>query len=660
MLGALDDPLTRLQDTAPADTAHPGGLSVTTRLASDSTLIISVPSFVSDSVVLELRAAVPTVRAARQVVFDLRGPAPPPGYYGWASSRFDASGLSALLPTRRIMAPALRRRMYAGFPSQTQQRAPYWSGTYEISGGVITPEPGNAERRVAFVVDAVTDVPGVAWALQHAGEGAVILDDAVGSVTGSGDWRVEALGEGLQARVRVAELVSGAHVPVAPDTGLRREPDDDAPLRVAMEMVQHWRARNGVVEVREANAPPPEEPYADMHYPPMPYRILAAYRWWNAIQYFYPYRALIGEDWDAVLAQSIPGLELASDSTEYALAVAEMVTRIHDSHGGIVGGAYDAYFGTVGAGVLPRYIEGKLVIARVADDSATRASGIAVGDVVLRVNGEDAAARRARMARYIPHSTPQALDNYMASFILRGTEGSALRLVVSGADDRIREVDLTFRRGLQYGRTGPIIRMLDGNIGYVDLSRLTSSMVDSMFETFRDTRAIIFDDRGYPGGPIWELAPRLSDQENVPAAAFRRPIVMLPDSNYSVAVTFTQRIGSTDKWRYHGQTVLLINESAGSNSEHVGLFFEVANHTTFIGSPTHGANGDVTSLVLPGGIVAYFTGQAVEHADGRQLQRVGLTPDILVRPTIAGVRAGRDEVLERALQFITNGGRDNP
>jgi C-terminal processing protease CtpA/Prc len=47
-----------------------------------------------------------------------------------------------------------------------------------------------------------------------------------------------------------------------------------------------------------------------------------------------------------------------------------------------------------------------------------------------------------------------------------------------------------------------------------------------------------------------------------------------------------------------------------------------------------------------------FTGHDVRHADGRQLQRVGLQPHVLVAPTIAGLRSGRDEVLERALEFL--------
>jgi C-terminal processing protease CtpA/Prc len=114
-------------------------------------------------------------------------------------------------------------------------------------------------------------------------------------------------------------------------------------------------------------------------------------------------------------------------------------------------------------------------------------------------------------------------------------------------------------------------------------------------------------------------------------------------------------LAASDKWKYKGKTVTLIDERAISQSEHTGLFLEAACGTTFIGSRTAGANGDVTTLTLPGGILVRFTGHDVRHADGRQLQRVGLTPHVEVRPTLAGIRAGKDEVLARAIQYLRDG-----
>jgi C-terminal processing protease CtpA/Prc len=143
------------------------------------------------------------------------------------------------------------------------------------------------------------------------------------------------------------------------------------------------------------------------------------------------------------------------------------------------------------------------------------------------------------------------------------------------------------------------------------------------------------------------------------AALFKRRDPMSPNLpngelvNPQVMETFLQRIPRTDKWRYHGLTVMLIDERTISQAEHTGLFFEAADGTKFVGSPTQGANGDVTNLSLPGGIYVNFSGQAVWHADGRQLQRLGLQPDVEAHPTLAGIRAGKDEVLDKALEYVT-------
>ena len=105
-------------------------------------------------------------------------------------------------------------------------------------------------------------------------------------------------------------------------------------------------------------------------------------------------------------------------------------------------------------------------------------------------------------------------------------------------------------------------------------------------------------------------------------------------------------------WKYKGSVVVLIDERAISQAEHTCLFLEAMTHAKFIGTPTNGANGAVTSVVLPGNIRADFTGDDIRHADGRQLQRIGIQPDVKVEPTIQGIRQGRDEVLEAAVKYL--------
>ena len=125
-------------------------------------------------------------------------------------------------------------------------------------------------------------------------------------------------------------------------------------------------------------------------------------------------------------------------------------------------------------------------------------------------------------------------------------------------------------------------------------------------------------------------------------------------------LTFTQPLPPTTTWVYDKPTVMLIDERAISQSEHTGLFLKAANNTTFVGSQTTGANGDVTTMVLPGGLRVSFTGHDVRWPDGHQLQRIGLVPDVPATPTIAGIRAGRDEVLEQAITVLKGKRRPSP
>jgi C-terminal processing protease CtpA/Prc len=72
------------------------------------------------------------------------------------------------------------------------------------------------------------------------------------------------------------------------------------------------------------------------------------------------------------------------------------------------------------------------------------------------------------------------------------------------------------------------------------------------------------------------------------------------------------------------------------------------------GSTTAGADGNVSSISLPGQLSTMISGLGVFYPDHHPTQRIGIVPDIIVRPTIEGIAAGRDEVLETAIHLIAN------
>jgi C-terminal processing protease CtpA/Prc len=173
-----------------------------------------------------------------------------------------------------------------------------------------------------------------------------------------------------------------------------------------------------------------------------------------------------------------------------------------------------------------------------------------------------------------------------------------------------------------------------------------------MFDMFSNTDAIIMDMRGYPRATARAIAGRLTQQSVLPSPEFRWNLLTADtlDGNPVTSIIYRDMLNqASNKPRYRGKTVMLIDERAISASEHSGMVFRGANGTLFIGSPTTGANGETARFFAPGSVGINFSTVDVRWPDGEQLQRVGLQPDIEERPTIEGVRAGRDRVLDRAV-----------
>jgi C-terminal processing protease CtpA/Prc len=658
LLEALNDPLTRLHDTT---AVLPAAGKEFWRWEADSTLVITV----ADVPVTQgaLGAALDSLKellaSAHGVVFD--GRADVSGRFAALAAAWPESGLDQTLVDTVVRALPERRRYHSGLkPAADQGTGIYYGEGWQVTEGQrLAPRGRPASRPTVFLINRDGWLPPSALAMRQAGR-AMILGDGTATDYGSVTSTSVNLADGLTAEIRLGELVGiGARRELVSDTMLPRGFDVALALQVmhsAFHPVFHPMAESPPV------GRGPERAYADLAYPDRLHRLIAGFRIWEVMRYFHAYRELYDTDPDRVLEAALPELAGARDSLEYAIAVSHMVVHLSDSHAFVYSPTLGAYEGEAPPPVNVRMIEGKPVIVSFGVDSIARASGIRIGDVIQRVDGEPVMERFQRLLAIFAGSNDEVRARNVCWYLLNGPDGSNVELVVAGADGRSRTVRLP-RAGQFWGdvvhlRSGDILRILPGNIGYADLDRLSPGMVDSMFRVFKDTRGIIFDMRGYPLGTAWAIAPHLV-RRRVVAASFRRPLVLQPAGTMGDVqgdggfVTFEQLTPPPLEPYYDRPTVMLINQETQSQAEHTGLFFEAANGTRFVGSTTAGANGDITNFYVPGGIIIGFSGHDVRHADGRQLQRVGLTPDLVVRPTIAGIRAGRDEVLERAARYLT-------
>jgi len=641
MLAALKDPQTHVISAAEQMAPVKVKPSVS---AEDGITVVSLGPGMFQQAMQARDGLAKQLEGKGTVIFDLRG------------SKAAPYVIPASLPIAiESKGPSQMMRVHSGYANDANAGSGGYQSSWETHDPWRVRAIPSGGIRAVFLVDAETTIPDVALALQESGAGAIVAEETIDdrqvdlnrSFPVSGQIRVAVRTSVLSYRDGTTGLAANA---VLHKTGA-------AALKAAIELAKSGSFPPPAPRPK-LDLPPArfvEKPYADLPYPDAVFRMLAAARVWGVFHYFHPYRHLYGEDWDAVLAEFLPKMARAENAREYQLAVAEMVAHTHDSHCFVSSKEITVFFGVAGPAVDVRWIENQPVVARVLD------SGIDLkpGDVVTKVDGEPYQKRADDLAMHVSASTRQAMMNRVMGSLLRGPADTTVKVTVKSGAAPEREVSLTRVTGVRFNpnRTGDAFHLLSPKIGYVDLEKLTNAQVDAMFEMFQDTDAIVMDMRGYPQGTAWSVAPRLAEKQGVIAAHFERNLVK-PDTSDDLGImkiSFDQRIPTTFKPRYKGKTVMLIDERAISQSEHSGLFYRAANGTKFIGSPTAGANGDVTYFMAPGDIRINFSGHDVRWPDGKQLQRVGLTPDIEVRPTIEGIRAGRDEILERAVKYLETG-----
>jgi len=410
-----------------------------------------------------------------------------------------------------------------------------------------------------------------------------------------------------------------------------------------------------------------------MSYPIREYRLLAAVKFWTTIDQTYPHKDLPGDPWDdRTLGEFIRLLEEAHNAESYQLGVARMVARIQDSHGAIDSAsgttadasqmpeALNGYFGTGTLPIALQLLDGEPVIVWLGEEEI-KGGGFRPGDVLQRVDGEDAKARMKRIRPYISASTPHRLDYRTVNRLLRGKLGEMGTVVVRGVDGANRTIQVKWGSvgPVTMGgiRKGPVYTKLPNGIGYVDLDRLVEGEVKPMAEAMQGAQAIIFDMRGYPSTGAMSALQHFIKLPEANTAVLSLPLLIgAQEDEVRWTANCDQKIySSAPVTKFKGKIIMLMDEGSQSASETVGLILEANANATFIGSPTSGANGNVTTVVVPGALRLYFTGMNFMHGDGRRLQRKGLQPQIFVRPTPKGLAVGRDEVLERAIQFVHEG-----
>lgn len=382
--------------------------------------------------------------------------------------------------------------------------------------------------------------------------------------------------------------------------------------------------------------------------------LLEFFRYWNYAEYFFAYKYKTDQNWNDVLREMIPKFLAVDNDESYHLTLAELVTKTDDSHAFLFSRLTSLnQYGRKNVPVQYSYAEGKLVVTKTYPTIFNEENPLKIGDVIYDVEGLTIPQKINSFGKYLPASNSWGkINKSKYLFLYTNKDSLGLKIERDGINLAIK-VKTYFQKEII--RESPPVpekwKFLDDEkkMGYVNMGLIKRSDLNDMFENLKNTESIIFDSRNYPNMTILPLS-RLLLSENKIYYEF-----IFPETNYlSKFYRRKNNIGRNNPDYYKGNVVILVNEVTQSQAETTVMMLKQHPKAKVIGGYTSGANGDVISFNIAG-LKTCFTGLGAYYPDGRETQRIGIIPDIIVRPTVKGIQQGKDEIMERALEYLKSG-----
>lgn len=351
-------------------------------------------------------------------------------------------------------------------------------------------------------------------------------------------------------------------------------------------------------------------------------RIAAAALAWGILQHFHP---------DGQPGDPRPAFAAAETREGFLRALRRFLVPLNDSRANVF------HRGEPAQQPLPlawEWIEGRLTIT----------GGAHLGDVVLSLDGKPAEEAIQEEEALVSAATPEARRWWTLERLLYGPPGSRVTLTLQQGGE------VTLTRGEQVFPGTPLPPVAEPRPGvvYVDLGRIEEKDFEPLLPRLAAARGVVFDlRRGSNVGN--DVLAHLTDR-TVSSSKWLVPVVMKPDRQEVEWMTTFWTIGPLLP-RIRKAAFLVDGRSDGFSETLLGMI-EAHRLAAIVGSRSGGSNGSVNRADLPGGYRLLWTGQRVLKHDGSPLRGVGIAPTVPAERTIQGVAAGRDEIVEKAIESL--------
>lgn len=396
-----------------------------------------------------------------------------------------------------------------------------------------------------------------------------------------------------------------------------------------------------------------EIPYSDSIFPSPKLRLLALSRYWNVIYYFYPHLELNDIPWDTVLKKFIPRFLSAKDTLDYHLAVLELTSQLNDGHVWTLSKEINLFFGIYSVPVKLRYIEDLVTITDFFSDSIISYYNLKKGDVILEIDGKNVDEIIEERKKYYSFSNEAHFFRRVLEDLLATNTQDSISLTINRFDSifivNIKPYFLYELYQIQEreDKRKEAAIIFNDKIGYINLKYLEKDEIEIVFADFIDLDKIIIDIRNYPHGVIYELSNFLYNDSIAFAKVFA-PNIHLPGTFY---YTTTCKTGMRKSRIFRGKIIILVNEETQSHAEFTAMCFQASDNSITVGSTTAGTDGNVSNILLPGGIMTSFTGLGIEYPDGTPTQRKGIKIDYFIEQSVEELQIGKDSLINFAINL---------
>jgi len=266
-------------------------------------------------------------------------------------------------------------------------------------------------------------------------------------------------------------------------------------------------------------------------------------------------------------------------------------------------------------------------IVAIQDESSALDAGLAIGDLVLTVDGESIAQLVRDIAPKCLASADPAADAWSLNVAVAGRRGQPRRMTVKSGAAAPRELTLP----LKQRPDAPAVesRPLANGLGYIAIHTFGDDRIvaafESALETLRDTRGLVIDVRRNGGGDTALARPIMGRfiTQAKPYANMRRR------SALGLGAPWVESVEPRGPFTYVNPVVVLVDHWSASMAEGFPMGMRGLGRATIVGTPMMGLGAAVFAIRLDRtGIQAQYSAEPVYDVHDRP--RWTLRPDVLV------------------------------